>query len=214
MPRPYKIFDVFTDRPLTGNPLAVVLDADGLDEAAMQAIAREFNLSETTFVLPAENPAHSAAVRIFTPEQELPFAGHPTVGTAVCLAEERFDGPGEHDAVIVLEERIGAVRCGVRIVDGAGFAEFDCPKLPARKPLPLPSASRRPRSASKTMSRAFGRPAIRFIACRCATWACSPRPPSIGPSGAMRFPAPARLSSTRVRRKGTITASAPECLRQ
>lgn len=132
MPRRYKIYDVFTDRPLTGNPLAVVLDADGLDGASMQAISREFNLSETAFVEPSANPAHSASVRIFTPTRELPFAGHPTVGTAICLARERFDGPGEHDAVVVLEEGIGAVRCGVRLLGDVGFAEFDCPALPKR----------------------------------------------------------------------------------
>jgi trans-2,3-dihydro-3-hydroxyanthranilate isomerase len=132
MLRRYKILDVFTDRALSGNALAVVLESDGLDSAAMQAIARELNLSETVFVEPSENPAHTAKVRIFTPASELPFAGHPTVGTAVCLARERFDGPGEHDAVVVLEEGVGAVRCGVRISDGVGFAEFDCPKLPER----------------------------------------------------------------------------------
>jgi len=132
MPRRYKIYDVFTDRPLAGNPLAVVLDADGLDAPAMQAIAGEFNLSETVFVVPSENAAHSARVRIFTPKVEIPFAGHPTVGTAVCLARERFDGPGEHDAVVVLEEEVGPVRCGVRLSGALGFAEFDSPKLPVR----------------------------------------------------------------------------------
>jgi trans-2,3-dihydro-3-hydroxyanthranilate isomerase len=132
MPRRYRILDVFTDKPLAGNPLAVVLDAEGLDTSAMQGIAREFNLSETVFVLPAENPAHTARARIFTPAAELPFAGHPTVGTAICLARERFGGSGEQDAVIVLEEGVGPVRCGVKLGNGAGFAEFDCPKLPAR----------------------------------------------------------------------------------
>jgi trans-2,3-dihydro-3-hydroxyanthranilate isomerase len=130
--RRYQVFDVFTERPLAGNPLAVVLDAEELDGAAMQAIAREFNLSETVFVQAAENPAHSARVRIFTPGAELPFAGHPTVGTAICMALERFGGTGRHEAMVVLEETIGAVRCGVKLVDGAGFAEFDCPKLPGR----------------------------------------------------------------------------------
>jgi trans-2,3-dihydro-3-hydroxyanthranilate isomerase len=130
MPRRYEIFDVFTDKPLAGNPLAVVLDAEDLESEAMQRIAREFNLSETVFVLPAENPAHTAAVRIFTPARELPFAGHPTVGTAVCLAAGRFRDPGQHDAVIVLEEKVGPVRCGVKVSDSIGFAEFDCPKLP------------------------------------------------------------------------------------
>ncbi len=132
MPRRYEILDVFTDRPLVGNPLAVVLDAEELEREAMQAIAREFNLSETVFVLPPQNPAHTAAVRIFTPARELPFAGHPTVGAAVCLAAGRFSGPGEHDAVIVLEEVVGPVRCGVKLSDSIGFAEFDCPKLPER----------------------------------------------------------------------------------
>ncbi len=132
MRRRYQIYDVFTERVLTGNPLAVVLDAEGLETAQMQAIAREFNLSETVFVLEADNPAHSARVRIFTPAVELPFAGHPTVGTAICLASERFGdtGPGQ-DAVIVLEEGIGPVRCGVRLKDGSGFAEFDLPRLPS-----------------------------------------------------------------------------------
>ncbi|MFO1036634.1 MAG: PhzF family phenazine biosynthesis protein [Geminicoccaceae bacterium] len=80
--------DVFTDRRFGGNPLAVLPDAQGLDTAAMQAIAAEFNLSETTFVLPPEDPAHTARVRIFTPRAEVPFAGHPTVGTALVLANE------------------------------------------------------------------------------------------------------------------------------
>jgi trans-2,3-dihydro-3-hydroxyanthranilate isomerase len=128
--RRFETWDVFTDRPLAGNPLAIVLDAEGLDDTAMQGIAREFNLSETVFVLPARNPAHSAEARIFTPSRELPFAGHPTVGTAICVAANRFQGSAEHEAVVVLEEKVGPVRCGVRLTDGAGFAEFDCPKLP------------------------------------------------------------------------------------
>ncbi|MEJ1161611.1 PhzF family phenazine biosynthesis protein [Prosthecomicrobium sp. N25] len=129
--RRYVVLDVFTTRPLEGNPLAVVLDSEGLDTAAMQRIAGEFNLSETVFVTPAENPAHSAAVRIFTPGRELPFAGHPTVGTACCLAARRFpDLETEMDAVVALEEQIGLVRCAVRLVPGAAaYAEFDVPRL-------------------------------------------------------------------------------------
>ncbi len=145
MNRRYHVFDVFAERPLTGNPLAVVLDAEGLDGAAMQAIAREFNLSETVFVLPPEKPAHTARVRIFTPATELPFGGHPTVGTAVCLAIERFGENGEQDAVLVLEEGVGPVRCGVKLSGDGGFAEFDCPKLPAKageaKPKELAAAA-------------------------------------------------------------------------
>ncbi len=130
-PRRFAILDVFTDRPLAGNPLAVVLDSEGLDTDRMQQIAGEFNLSETVFVGPAENPAHSARIRIFTPKQEVPFAGHPTVGTAILLAQERFGTVDrEQDAMIVLEETIGDVRCGVRLLpDEPAFAEFDVPKL-------------------------------------------------------------------------------------
>jgi trans-2,3-dihydro-3-hydroxyanthranilate isomerase len=86
---PFRLVDVFTDRPLAGNQLAVVLDAEGIDDATMQALAREFNFSETTFVLPATQPGCDVRVRIFTPVYELPMAGHPTVGTAVVLHKER-----------------------------------------------------------------------------------------------------------------------------
>jgi trans-2,3-dihydro-3-hydroxyanthranilate isomerase len=128
MQRRYQVFDVFTDSPLAGNALAVVLDAEGLGGEQMQAIAREFRLSETAFILPPRKPAHAAQLRIFTPAQELSFAGHPTVGSAVCLGLERF-GP-DLDAVLVLEEGVGPVRCGVKLGRGRGFAEFDCPALP------------------------------------------------------------------------------------
>jgi trans-2,3-dihydro-3-hydroxyanthranilate isomerase len=86
MQRRYITVDVFTDRAFGGNPLAVVLDAGELSTAQMQAIAVEFNYSETTFVLPARDPANDAQVRIFTVNGELPFAGHPNVGTAFVLA--------------------------------------------------------------------------------------------------------------------------------
>lgn len=124
--------DVFTDRRFGGNPLAVVRDADDLDTARMQAIAREINLSETVFVMRPANPAHSAKIRIFTPGRELPFAGHPTIGTAILLAELRAPMVNaERDAIIALEQTIGTVRVGVRLREGqAPFAEFDAPKLP------------------------------------------------------------------------------------
>jgi trans-2,3-dihydro-3-hydroxyanthranilate isomerase len=129
---PYHILDVFTNRRFEGNPLAVVLDADGVDPARMQAIAREFNLAETVFVSKPQNHAHSARVRIFTPAVEMPFAGHPTVGTAALLAQLKSPEPsGDGDALVVLEEGIGPVRVGVRLRPGAApFAEFDAPKLP------------------------------------------------------------------------------------
>jgi trans-2,3-dihydro-3-hydroxyanthranilate isomerase len=85
----YELCDVFTDRPLAGNALAVFTDAGGLDGATMQALARETNLSESAFVLPASDPGADAAIRIFTPTMELPFAGHPTLGTAFVLAARR-----------------------------------------------------------------------------------------------------------------------------
>lgn len=99
--------DVFTDHIFGGNPLAVVLDARGLDETTMQSIAREFNYSETTFVLPPASPAQLARVRIFTPGGELPFAGHPTVGTAFALATLGYVAPDVCD--IVFAEGIGPV---------------------------------------------------------------------------------------------------------
>jgi trans-2,3-dihydro-3-hydroxyanthranilate isomerase len=111
--RRYLIYDVFTDTRLEGNPLAIVMDGGGLGDDRMQAIAAEFNLSETVFVQPAGNQVHTAAVRIFTPKFELPFAGHPTVGTAIALAEDRGRVEGGDGAILVLEEKIGDVRCVV-----------------------------------------------------------------------------------------------------
>lgn len=133
MKHEFQTLDVFTTRRFAGNPLAVVKNAQGLDDEAMQAIAREFNLSETVFLLPPGNAAHSARVRIFTPSRELDFAGHPTVGTAVHLALAKFgEVESEEDAIIVLEENVGPVRVGVRLRPGeAPFAEFDAPRLPA-----------------------------------------------------------------------------------
>ena len=128
----FHTLDVFTTERFGGNPLAVVHGADALSPAAMQTIAREFNLSETVFVLKPANPAHSARVRIFTPAAELPFAGHPTVGTSVLLADLKTQGLGANrTSLIALEEEIGVVRVGVRVREGeAPFAEFDAPRLP------------------------------------------------------------------------------------
>ena len=96
--------DVFTERRFGGNPLAVVPNAEGLSAAQMQAIANEFNLSETTFVLPPKNPAHTAEVRIFTPKFEMPFAGHPNVGTAFVVGQR-----GATSDRLVFEEKAGLV---------------------------------------------------------------------------------------------------------
>ncbi len=104
---PFVRVDVFTDRIFGGNPLAVFLDGRGLGDGEMQAIAREMNTSETTFVLPPTRGDADVRVRIFTPARELPFAGHPTIGTAWVLATRGMLRPGTH--AIVLEEGVGPV---------------------------------------------------------------------------------------------------------
>src|SRR6202034_70554 len=105
MQRRYITVDVFTDRAFGGNPLAVVLDAGGLSTAQMQAIATEFNYAETTFVLPPRDAVHDAQVRIFTAPEEVPFAGHPNVGTAFVLATQAAGPP----ARLTFEEGAGLV---------------------------------------------------------------------------------------------------------
>jgi trans-2,3-dihydro-3-hydroxyanthranilate isomerase len=105
MQRRYITVDVFTDRAFGGNPLAVVLDAGGLSTAQMQSIATEFNYSETTFVLPPRDSGNDAQVRIFTVRSELPFAGHPNVGTAFVLARQATKPP----ARFLFEEKAGLV---------------------------------------------------------------------------------------------------------
>ena len=124
----FRTLDVFTDERFRGNPLAVVLDAGGLDTPEMQAIAREFNLSETVFVTGVDAAAARADVRIFTPKAELPFAGHPTVGTALLLAREGLgltQGTGRH---LVLAEGAGDVPVAIELADGRAIrARFTAP---------------------------------------------------------------------------------------
>ena len=119
----YVTVNVFTDQRFGGNPLAVLPDADGLTDEEMQAIATQFNLSETTFVLPPADPRHHARVRIFTPKHEMPFAGHPNVGTGYVLATMAGDPP-EH---YTFEETAGLVRVHIlrdvnRAISGARVA--------------------------------------------------------------------------------------------
>ena len=132
MERRYALLNVFTTRPEGGNPLAVLTDTEGLGDEAMRAIAAKLNLSETVFVFPPQNRAHTASFRIFTPGAELPFAGHPTVGTAIYLAQERVwrKAGGECDALVVLEAKGGILRVAVRPDGPAPFAEFDAPQMP------------------------------------------------------------------------------------
>lgn len=124
----YHLVDVFTDRAFGGNPLAVVTNGRGVREETMQAIAKEFSLSETTFVLPPDDPRHDWRVRIFTPGNELPMAGHPTVGTAFVLAREHLISRGERESSIVLEEGVGPVPVRVEFENGEPvFAEMSQP---------------------------------------------------------------------------------------
>ena len=125
MQRRYITVDVFTDRAFGGNPLAVVLDAGGLATAQMQSIASEFNYSETTFVLPPQDPAHDAQVRIFTVNREIPFAGHPNVGTAFVLATQASKPP----ARLLFEENAGLVPVEILAEEGSVVgAELTAPQ--------------------------------------------------------------------------------------
>ena len=136
MQRRYVTLDVFTAEVFGGNPLAVVLDAEGLTTSQMQSIAAEFNYSETTFVLPPRAAANAAQVRIFTPRAEVPFAGHPTVGTAVVLARELEARGVSPLADLVLEE--GAGHVPVRLMRAGGAvtgAEFQAPRALEMGPL-------------------------------------------------------------------------------
>jgi trans-2,3-dihydro-3-hydroxyanthranilate isomerase len=139
MQRRFTTLDVFTAERFAGNPLAVVHDSEGLDSKRMQAIAREFGLPETVFVHPAADAAHSARLRIFTPAAELPFAGHPTVGTAALLAlMSKQNAPLR----LLLEEEIGLVHCDA-VIRGADLAHarFKLPVLPRKSAWePDPSA--------------------------------------------------------------------------
>ncbi len=133
--------DVFTSKRFGGNQLAVFPNAEHLPPELMLQITREFNFSETTFVLPPGDPGHTRRIRIFTPGRELPFAGHPTVGTAHVLAATgriKLTGP---ETRIVLEEGVGPVPVTIRAQDGAPtFAQLSVAQLPRYGPQP-PGAS-------------------------------------------------------------------------
>ena len=136
--RKYQFYtvDVFTRTPFGGNQLAVIPMAEGLSDRAMQAIAREFNLSETTFVLPPTHKDATRKVRIFTPGSELPFAGHPTLGTAYVLAANGFVEAACTE--IVLEEGVGNVRVALsREGDGIGRIDLFPARLPELTPSPV-----------------------------------------------------------------------------
>jgi trans-2,3-dihydro-3-hydroxyanthranilate isomerase len=136
----YLTCDVFTDRAFGGNQLAVFPDASGIAPELMAPIAKEFNYSETTFVLPPDDPSHTAKVRIFTPGGELQFAGHPTVGTAHVLATIGAVRLTGDETKIVLEEGVGPVPVSIRSKNGKPyFAQLSVAQLPEVGP-PPPSA--------------------------------------------------------------------------
>src|ERR1700756_1953854 len=113
MRRRYVTADVFTSKPFEGNPVAVVLDAQGLSTQQMQSIATEFAYSETTFVLPPRDPKNTAHVRIFTPSREIPFAGHPNIGTAFVLGSIGELGEIKSSATATFEEEAGLVSIAI-----------------------------------------------------------------------------------------------------
>lgn len=133
----YFTLDVFTDQRFGGNPLAVILDARGLTSEQMLQVTREFNYSESTFVLPAEDAGTTKRVRIFTPGGEVPFAGHPTIGTAIALVFSG-DAPATGDQVrVVLGENVGPVPVTVRLQDGVPtWAQLSVAQMPVEE-LPL-----------------------------------------------------------------------------
>ncbi len=127
----YYTCDVFTDKQFGGNQLAVIPDATGIPEHLLQSIAQEFNFSETTFVFPPADPRNTKRVRIFTPQDELPFAGHPTVGTAVVLAVIGEIPMPTSSVKIVLEEGVGPVPVTITAVNGKpSFAQLTAAKPP------------------------------------------------------------------------------------
>jgi len=134
---PFYTLDVFTDGAFGGNPLGVFPDAAHLSIELMQRIAREMNLSETVFLGPPETLGGAARVRIFTPSVEVPFAGHPTVGTAIHLAGAATDHPTDGEITLVLEENVGHVPVDVRFEAGKPtFARFTTAVLPEHRPSP------------------------------------------------------------------------------
>ncbi|WP_292042694.1 MULTISPECIES: PhzF family phenazine biosynthesis protein [unclassified Brevundimonas] len=145
MARRYLVVDAFSARPLMGNPVAVILDAEGLGSEQMQAIARWTNLSETTFVLPATTPDADYRLRIFTPASELAFAGHPTLGSARAVIDSGWKAP--LDGKLVQECKAGLIDISLDADDGQLTLQ-----LPAARITPLPD------TAVQALSRAYGAP--------------------------------------------------------
>ena len=137
----FHTLDVFTTRKFAGNPLAVVLNADHLSTEQMQTITREFNLSETTFVMEPNDPVNTAKVRIFFPGGEMPFAGHPTIGTAILLAELKNKPGCTISTEIKLELKAGLTPVKVTRIADHCSAVLTAPIVPFRVDVPLPNAA-------------------------------------------------------------------------
>ena len=135
----FHTLDVFTSRRFGGNPLAVVLNAGDLATDEMQTIAREFNLSETIFAMRPAHPANTAKVRIFFPTGEIPFAGHPTVGCAILLAEQKYKPGCSFETEIRLEEVAGLVPVKVTRIGDVPRAMFTAPVIPFPVDVPIPT---------------------------------------------------------------------------
>jgi trans-2,3-dihydro-3-hydroxyanthranilate isomerase len=139
MKLPFTTYDVFTNRRFGGNPLAIVEEADALSTEQMQTIAREFNLSETIFVRKPKDAANTASVRIFFPTDEIPFAGHPTVGCAIHLASKKYKPGCSFETEIRLEELAGLVPVKVSRIGDVPRAQFTAPVVPYAVDVPPPS---------------------------------------------------------------------------
>ena len=138
----FHTLDVFTAEPLGGNPLAVVLGADGLGDQRMQQVAREFNLSETVFVAGLQQASRDMIpVRIFTPRNELSFAGHPVIGTAVLLAELQHKDACPFETRLTLATKAGPVPLTVTRTGGAARAQLTAPRLAAARDAGLADAA-------------------------------------------------------------------------
>jgi trans-2,3-dihydro-3-hydroxyanthranilate isomerase len=135
----FHTLDVFTNRKFCGNPLAVVLGADHLSTGQMQTITKEFNLSETTFVMTPENPVHTAKVRIFYPGGEMPFAGHPTLGTAALLAELKNKPDNNFETNITLELPAGLTPVKITRIADRVSGIFTAPVIPSHIDGPMPT---------------------------------------------------------------------------
>lgn len=142
----FHTLDVFTTRKFGGNPLAVVLGADTLSTEQMQTITREFNLSETTFVMTPDDPAHTAKVRIFFPGGEMPFAGHPTLGTAALLAMLKHKPGCNFETAITLELKAGLTPVKISRIADRMSGIFTAPVVPFHAPVTLPSVEQAARA--------------------------------------------------------------------